>query len=224
MPTAAKSQSQKEPTSKTYVLVSILPEQYRTPVILPPSKAQSADGEASYVALYSLLIAIITLSGGELSDPRFRRHLTRLNAGENMPSANPQDENSPSEKTDIVLLRMIRQGYLVRATESKTEGDEDSITWRVGPRGKVEVNNESIAGLVRTIYGGSSDELETKLQTSLKVKDRKTTRPNHVEDENDDTEERETNGDPGPSRANNLRRSSRRAAAEEEEEEQEEEE
>ncbi|KAM7208937.1 Non-structural maintenance of chromosome element 3 [Naviculisporaceae sp. PSN 640] len=210
---AAKSQSQKEPTSNAYVLVSILPEQYRTPAIIAPSKVQSADGEASYVALYSIIISIITLSGGELSDPRLRRHLARLNAAENMPSANPTDGNAPSEKTELVLQKMIKQGYLVKVAEPRTQGDEEAVTWHVGPRGKVEVNNESIASLVRTVYGGSNDVLESKLQTSLKVKDRKTARPANVEEREE--QEEEANGDPGPSRSSNRRRSGRRAAAEE---------
>ncbi|KAK3331048.1 MAGE family-domain-containing protein [Apodospora peruviana] len=213
---AAKSQTQKEATSNAYILVSVLPEQYRTPAIIPPSRVQSAEGEASYVALYSIIIAIITLSGGELSDPRFRRHLQRLNAGENMPSMNPLDENAPNEKTELVLQRMIKQGYLVKVVESK-QGDEDSITWHVGPRGKMEVNNEATASLVRTIYGEPSDELEKKLQTSLKVKDRKPTRPGAVEEEDADAGEGAANGDPGPSTTNNRRRSGRRRAADEEE-------
>ncbi|KAK0733697.1 MAGE family-domain-containing protein [Lasiosphaeria miniovina] len=180
---AAKSQNHKEPSSNSYMLVSVLPEDYRAPAIIAPSKVQSADGEASYVGLYSLIIAIITLSGGELSDPRFRRHLARLNATENMPSLNPNNENAPNEKTEVVLQRMIRQGYLVRVTEARTQDDEDSTTWHVGPRGKKEVDGESVASLVRTIYGGSTDELEKKLQASLKVKDRKTNVAAVIEDE-----------------------------------------
>lgn len=173
------------------------------------------------MALYSLLIAIITLSGGELSDPRLRRHLTRLNAGDNVASANPHDENTPSEKTEVVLQRMIKQGYLVKTVESKTQGDEDSITWHVGPRGKVEVSHESIASIVRTIYGGPNVQLESKLQTSLKIQDRKITMPGGVGEENEETGGEEANGQPGPSRSSNRRRSSRRVAAEEEEEEEE---
>lgn len=208
---AAKSQSQKEPSSNAYVLVSVLPEEYATPAIIVPSKVQSADGEASYIALYTMVIAIITLSGGELSDPRLRRHLTRLNAAENMPSMNPNDETSPSEKTDVVLQRMIKQGYLVKVTESKTAGDEDSTIWHVGPRGKVEVDKEVLAAFVRTIYGGSSDELEKKMQVSLKIKERKPGVPGTVDEE---PEEAPPEGDPGPS----TRRRGRRRQTEVEDE------
>ncbi|KAK3311409.1 MAGE family-domain-containing protein [Chaetomium strumarium] len=196
---AAKSQSQKEPSSNAYVLVSVLPEAYRTPAIITPSKIQSADGEASYVALYTMIIAIITLSGGELSEPRLRRHLTRLNAVENMPGMNPNDGTSPNEKTDLVLQRMVKQGYLVKVTESKAMGDDDSTTWHVGPRGKVEVGPEAIAAFVRTVYGGSNDELEKKLQVSLKIRERKPGIPETVGEDAEDADRAPPDGDPGPS-------------------------
>lgn len=213
-PAAAKSQSQKEPTSNAYVLVSVLPEAYNTPTIMAPSKVQSADGEAAYIGLYTMIIAIITLSGGELSDARLRRHLTRLNAAENMPSMNPNDETAPTEKTEAVLQQMIKQGYLVKVTESKTVGDDDSTTWYVGPRGKVEVDNEAIAAFVRTVYGGSDDELEKKLQTSLKIKERKPGAPDGAIEE---AEEAVPDGDPGPSTRRRGRR--RQTEAEDEDDE-----
>ncbi|KAL2269456.1 hypothetical protein VTJ83DRAFT_1640 [Remersonia thermophila] len=194
---AAKSQSQKEPTSNAYILVSVLPEAYTTPNIIPPSKVQSADGEAAYIGLYTIIIAIITLSGGELSEPRLRRYLTRLNAAENMPSMNPHDATAPSEKTDAVLQRMVKQGYLVKVTESRSAGDDEGTTWHVGPRGKIEVDKEAIANVVRAVYGGSSGELEKKLETSLKIKGRSRGGEGAVEEE--EVEEAPPDGDPGPS-------------------------
>ncbi|KAK1758454.1 Non-structural maintenance of chromosome element 3 [Echria macrotheca] len=209
---AAKSQSQKEATSNAYMLVSILPSKFKNPHIMTPSKAHSADGEAAYMALYTMIISIITLSGGELSDPRLRRHLARLNAAENMPSANPSDPNHPSEKTELVLQRMIKQGYIVKKTDSGPQGDEEEgTTWHVGPRGKMEVDAESIAGFVRTVYGGSNDELEKKLSTSLGVRERKPA-PQGVPEEPD---EQAANGGPGPS----SRRRSRAVAQDEDEDE-----
>ncbi|KAH6630207.1 MAGE family-domain-containing protein [Chaetomium sp. MPI-SDFR-AT-0129] len=208
---AAKSQSQpKETSSNTYVLTSVLPEQYTTPAIIAPSKVGSADGEASYIALYTMIIAIITLSGGSLSEPRLRRYLTRLNVVENMPSMNPSDETSPSERTDSVLQRMIKQGYLLKVTESRSAGDEDATNWYIGPRGKVEADNEVIAAFVRTVYGGSNEELEGKIQASLKVRDRMAEEMDVVEEEEPAAPE---NGDPGPS----TRRSGRRRQTAEDE-------
>lgn len=190
------------------MLVSVLPEHLRVPDIITPSKVQSADGEAAYIGIYTMLIAIITLSGGELSDPRLRRFLARLNAAENMPSSNPNNANAPSEKTELVLQRMIKQGYLVKVADNKNAGDDDAITWHVGPRGKMEVDNEAIAAVVREIYGGGrqNEELERKLQASLKVKERKPPRsaagnraPATIqEDEEEEDEEEDEEPQPGP--------------------------
>lgn len=204
---AAKSQSQKEATSKAYILVSTIPEELRK--VLTPSKVQSADGEAAYTALYTLLISIIALSGGELSDPRLRRHLARLNIDNNMPSMNPNDPTNPSEKTESVLQRMVKQGYLVKVAEGNSYGDEDSTTWHVGPRGQVEVDHESIARFVRAVYGGSTEEIEEKLQISLKVRERKPARMgvlNEQGEEEDEEGQGHSNGDPGPSRVQDGRR------------------
>jgi melanoma-associated antigen len=217
LPTAAKSQTQREVTSNTYILVSLLPAELRDPAIIPPSKVQSEDGEAAYMALYTTIISIIALSGGELSEPRLRRHLSRLNASDTMPSQNPNDPNAPSEKTEDVLQRMIKQGYLVKAIGAVGLGDndEDLTTWHIGPRGKAEVTNEAIAEFVRQVYGQSDPDLESKLQKSLKVQVRA-----EAENAEGPPEEEPGNGDPGPS---SRRRSRRGEPAEEEEDEEEEE-
>lgn len=200
---AAKSQSQKEPASKAYVLVSVLPEEYRSSHILTPSKVESADGEAAYISLYTTIITIITLSGGELSDARLRRHLSRLNIAENMPSMNPHDGARPSEKTDVVLQRMVKQGYLVKVTESRSAGDDEGTMWYVGPRGKVEVPKEAIANFVRAVYDDTNPDLEKQLETSLKIKGRESGAASGQDGE--EVEEAPPDGDPGPS----VRRSAR---------------
>lgn len=61
------------------------------------------------------------------------------------------DRNLPFDKTENVLVKLVRQGYLEKAIE-KAEGDEDTITWHVGTRGKVEVPPESIAAFVKEVW------------------------------------------------------------------------
>lgn len=90
---------------------------------------------------------------------RLRRYLTRLNASHNL----------PMDKTDNVLQKLIRQGYLDRVVE-RVEGDEDAITWCVGPRGKVEVSPQSIAQVVCEVWGDPpDDDFDRKLEKSLGV-------------------------------------------------------
>ncbi|RKU45401.1 hypothetical protein DL546_005046 [Coniochaeta pulveracea] len=201
----AKSQNRTGATTRSnaYILVSVLPPELRGPKIIAPSKVQSSEGEASYAGFYTTLIAIITLSGGELSEAMFRKFLSRLNADQTIPSMNPSNQNQPSEQTEIVLQRLIRQGYLIKGTAAGEEGDE-AITWHVGPRGKVEVDNEAIAGVVRAVFGDATEGLENKLQTSLGVRPREEVaggapghgRARHVQpkEESDDDSGRQQNG------------------------------
>jgi hypothetical protein len=61
------------------------------------------------------------------------------------------ESHTPIDRTDKLLLRMIREGYLVRTREM--DGGEEQIEFLVGPRGKVEVGTNGVAGLVREVYG-----------------------------------------------------------------------
>lgn len=83
---------------------------------------------------------------------------------------NPNNRHQPSESTDVVLQRMIRQGYLVKQSSGE---DGEEVTWYVGPRGKVEVDSEAIAEVVRKVYGEAAGEaLERQLHNSLGVRPR----------------------------------------------------
>ncbi|KAI0118208.1 MAGE protein [Nemania sp. FL0031] len=151
--------SQASASSRQYILVSSLPREYRIQPVIGPSRIPSAAEEAAYVGFYTVIISLITLSSGELSDMKLRRYLTRLNASQNL----------PMDKTDHVLQKLIRQGYLDKVVE-RVEGDEDSITWCVGPRGKVEVSPQSIARVVSEVWGDPPDDLDKKLEKSLGVR------------------------------------------------------
>ncbi|KAJ4410587.1 hypothetical protein N0V82_009209 [Gnomoniopsis sp. IMI 355080] len=164
---AAKSQN-KTNASGNYVLVSVLPEAYRTAHIMAPSRIVSADDEAAYIGFYTLVISLIRINGGEMSEAMLKRYLTRLNAETN---------TFNDTKTEDTLAKLQRQGYLVKNVDkdARQHGEADTATtWYVGPRGKVEVNDESVAGLVREVWGpeGQGAELEKKLQASLTIRER----------------------------------------------------
>ncbi|KAI2632974.1 MAGE protein [Xylaria nigripes] len=150
--------SQVSASSRQYILMSTLPREFRAQPIIGPSRVPSTADEAAYVAFYTIIISIITMSGGEVSEMKLRRYLTRLNASQNL----------PMDKTENVLQKLIRQGYLDKVIE-RVEGDEDSITWCVGPRGKVEVSSQSIAQVVTEVWGDTPDDFDKKLEKSLGV-------------------------------------------------------
>lgn len=75
----------------------------------------------------------------------------------------------PMDKTEATLQKMIRQGYLVKIKENNN-GDE-IIDWMVGPRGKVEVGNKGVKGLVEEVYGDDApDDLAERIRSSLGLK------------------------------------------------------
>ena len=140
----AAAQKVEKPSSsnKSWILTSTLPQQYRTPTILPPTKAPM---ESTYTGMYSFIIAVILLNGGSLQETKLERYLKRTNA----------DTYTPLDRTDKFLQRLCKEGYLVRMREM--DGGEEIIEYMVGPRGKIEVGIRGVAGLVREVYGRPSE-------------------------------------------------------------------
>ncbi|XDG07943.1 hypothetical protein ABKA04_007558 [Annulohypoxylon sp. FPYF3050] len=155
---ARKAASQSTTTSRQYILVSTLPPEYKSQSIIAPSRIPSSSEEAAYVGFYTMVISLIVLNGGELSDTKLRRYLTRMNASQNL----------PMDKTDNVLQKIVKQGYVDKVVE-KSDGDDDAVTWCIGPRGRVEVPPESIAAVVTEVWGDLPDDFNEKLQRSLGI-------------------------------------------------------
>ncbi|KAI1813427.1 MAGE-domain-containing protein [Poronia punctata] len=155
---AIKRGAQAAPSSRQYILISSLPKDYRAQSIIGPSRVPSTAEEAAYVAFYTFAITIITLSNGELRDAKLKRYLNRLNASQNL----------PMDSTENVLQKLVRQGYLDKVVD-RVEGDEDTITWYVGPRGKVEVQPQNIAQVITEVWGDPPPDFDKKLEKSLGV-------------------------------------------------------
>lgn len=196
-------------------MTSTLPPKFRHPDILVPARAPSSSLESTYTALYSFIIAVITLNGGVLGEQKLTRYLARMNA----------DTYTPVDRTDKLLQRLCKEGYVVKTREM--DGGEEVIEYLVGPRGKVEVGTTGVAGLVREVYGygrvnGHGEEIqgdpdgqevfEARLSRSLGI-------ANVGERANGDEDGRQGQQETG-ARAGPVepRRSSRRAAQEEDDE------
>ncbi|PLB36599.1 MAGE-domain-containing protein [Aspergillus candidus] len=125
-------------SNKSWVLTSTLPSEYRKAEILTPARAPL---ESTYTGIYTFLVAIILLNGGSLPEQKLDRYLSRMNA----------DTYTPVDRTDRLLQRLCKEGYLVRTREM--DGGEEIIEYMLGPRGKIEVGAGGVAGLVREVYG-----------------------------------------------------------------------
>jgi hypothetical protein len=106
-----------------------------------------------------VVVSIIALSPGKsIPDSKLDRYLARLNANKNM----------PMDKTENVLKRMSTQGYITKVLDRS--GDEETVDWVVGPRGKIEIGNRGVLGLVKEVYGDSAPEdLQQRLTRSLGI-------------------------------------------------------
>lgn len=185
---AQRSGTQGASSSNAYILTSTLPARYRSASVLQPPQIPSTGAEASYVGLTTFILALIYLSPSQtLSEPRLEKHLKRMNADNYVLAG---------EKTEKVLKRMEREDYIIKVRE-RDGGGEESVEYVIGPRGKVEVGERGVAGLVRGVYGkkdAEADELDRRLARSLGdvVIDEKRRR---VEGEEGDIEGQENNGD-----------------------------
>jgi hypothetical protein len=143
------------------VVQSILPEKYRSLPFMGPGIAPEDDNrdvpdqDSAYIALYSMVITLILLSGGTLPEGKLDRFLKRMNAG----------DTTPIDTTDKTLARMAKDGYIVKIKE--TQGGEETVDYIAGPRGKIEVGKQGAASLVRTVYGDKVEDLDGRLQRSL---------------------------------------------------------
>lgn len=176
----------KAPSS--FILTTTLPSAYRTPEIMPPSIIGSVEEEAAYTGLCTMVVSIIALSPGKsIPDSKLDHYLARLNANKNM----------PMDKTENMLKKMSNQGYITKVVDRS--GDEETVDWVVGPRGKTEIGNKGVLGLVQEVYGDSAPEdLQERLTRSLGMM-RTEDLENREADAQNEEEEEEPDADSGPS-------------------------
>lgn len=148
-----------------------MPEKYRlNDDIIAPPKVPTSEVEATYVGLYTFIISLISLCGGTIAEAKLERYLRRTNA----------EHYTPIDKTEKLLQRLCKEGYLVKVKDSSA--GEEVIEYMVGPRGKVEIGTDGVTGLVKAVYEDDAvEDLDARIQRSLGLEEqraRKTTRRN----------------------------------------------
>jgi melanoma-associated antigen len=197
---AAKSKGNSKPTT-SYILKTTLPAPYRTPEILAPSLIGSEEDEATYIGLCTVIVSYIAMSPAEaVPEARLMRALGRLNI----------DDNTPLGKTDAILKKMGAQGYIWKVTD-RTD-NEETVDYRLGPRGKMEIGKMGVRGFVQEVYGDAApDDLYKRLNRSLNMDIARIDQVNGAAEEEDPEEANE-----GPSRTRSSGR--RRTAADDDDE------
>jgi DNA-binding PadR family transcriptional regulator len=167
---AQKSQSTQK-SSGAWVLTSVLPDRFRQPDILPPSQVPTQELESQYTGLYTFVVSLIFLNGGTIPDGRLERYLKRANVEETAAQNSINIMSSGQDKTEKLLKRMEKDGYVIKIKDNSS--GEETIEWTVGPRGKTEIGDAGVRGMVRQVYGEVEDraELERRLERSLGAND-----------------------------------------------------
>ncbi|KAI5203123.1 MAGE-domain-containing protein [Aureobasidium subglaciale] len=164
---AAQKSQITQKSSGSWILISVLPGRFRQPEILPPSQAPTAELESQYTGLYTFVVSLILLNGGMLPDGKLERYLKRVDVEEAAAQNSVNIMISGGDKTEKLLKRMEKDGYIIKIRDN-TSGEE-TVEWTVGPRGKTEIGDTGVRGMVRQVYGEVDDqaELERALERSL---------------------------------------------------------
>jgi melanoma-associated antigen len=94
-----------------------------------------------------------------LPEQKLDRYLKRVNA----------DTYTPIDRTDRLIQRLCKDGYLTRNRD--IDGGEEVTEYIVGPRGKIEVGEAGVAGLVREVYGRSDSQISNGTSNRRAVED-----------------------------------------------------
>ncbi|KAI5844776.1 MAGE family-domain-containing protein [Tricharina praecox] len=157
---AAQTAEKTSQSLKSYILTSTLPAPYKDPAIIAPHgfKEQTYDGFVTFV------VAVIYLNGRTLSAQQLGRYLARFNA----------DEWMPLDRTEKILQLMMKQGYIIRVKDDG--GDSEHFEYHLGPRAKVEIGQEGVLSLIKTVYGDEQiEDLEAKFKRNVGVDMKSTT-------------------------------------------------
>lgn len=153
-------------TSKSWILISILPAAYRQAAIVQPARHPTLEAESTYTALYSFVLSLIYLNKGALPDGKMERYLKRVNI----------ESYTPLGSIEKLMQRMAKEGYVEKRRD--TSSGEEVVEWVPGPRGRMEIGAQGVADMVQRVYAGAEadgeiteqEELTKKLERSLGIK------------------------------------------------------
>ena len=154
------------PTSKSWILISILPPAYRQAAIIRPAQHPTLEAESTYTALYSFVLSLIYLNKGALPDGKMERYLKRVNI----------ESYTPLGSIEKLMQHMVKEGYVEKRRD--TSSGEEVVEWVPGPRGRMEIGAKGVADMVQRVYAGAEadgeiteqEELTKKLERSLGIK------------------------------------------------------
>lgn len=102
------------------------------------------------------ILTLVYLSGRSLNEATLKRHLRKLGIDERV----LVEGNKESGKMENILGKMVKEGYLVKLKDEVVPGQDQSHTYVVGPRGKLEIGRGGVEEFVKQIYQGVDGEID----------------------------------------------------------------
>ncbi|EPS44275.1 hypothetical protein H072_1736 [Dactylellina haptotyla CBS 200.50] len=138
--------------SKSWQLVSTLPDKYRLPLLHAPLLPD----DQTILGIGSTIVAMVYLSNRAISEETLKRHLRKFNVEDRI----PVEGNRENGKMENIMAKLIREGYLVKLKDEVIPGQEQTYTYVVGPRGKLELGRQGVTEFVRRVYEGCDGEVD----------------------------------------------------------------
>ncbi|KAF3921091.1 hypothetical protein AA313_de0207016 [Arthrobotrys entomopaga] len=149
-PSSTQAKKKKETTavssSKSWQLVSTLPDKYRIPLLHAPPLPD----DQTVLGLTTTVLSMIYLSNRAISENLLLRHLRKFDITDRI----PVEGNRENGKVENILGKMVREGYIVKLKDEVVAGQEQTFTYVIGPRGKLEMGRTGVTDFVRRVYEG----------------------------------------------------------------------
>ncbi|KAF3937084.1 hypothetical protein ABW19_dt0207197 [Dactylella cylindrospora] len=154
-----KKKSAEKATVKSWHVINILPEKYRIPIVHAPVLPD----DRTVLGIGMIIVAIVYLSSRSLSENTLRRHLRKFGIEDRI----PVEGNRETGSMENIMGKLIREGYLVKLKDEVVLGQEQTFTYVIGPRGKLEMGREGVHNIVAKIYEGVDGEVDEGLERRI---------------------------------------------------------
>ncbi|KAL9552808.1 hypothetical protein MBANPS3_003602 [Mucor bainieri] len=144
-------------SSGTYVLRSILKEEYRTPDII-----ERTSREYQLTGIVYVLLALLFINGQNMTTADLNGHMDRLKLTKTVHGV------EGIKTREELLQESIRDGYLRRTKLPDPDTDEPQFTYTWGPRAMVEVGHAGITAFIVSFFGEDLEE-DVKQDLSRKI-------------------------------------------------------
>ncbi|KAK6331138.1 hypothetical protein TWF696_003207 [Orbilia brochopaga] len=145
--------------SKSWQLVSVLPEKFRIPALL----ASQLPDDQTVLGIGSAIVAIVYLSNRSIGENLLKRHLRKFGIDDRI----AVEGNRETGRVENILAKLVKDGYLVKLRDEVVPGQEQTFTYVIGPRGKLEMGREGVLAYVRRVYEGADGEVEENLERKV---------------------------------------------------------